>query len=263
MKKQLLIIAFSLILIINLATVTFCDGYESRLIDEAKLLTGSEAQEVLAMLDETSNEIGVDIVIYTEDQVFAESALERADGIFEDYNYGIGADRSCVLLYINIASRDWHITTAGYGITAVTDAGLTYLSDQFVPYLSDGEYSRAFEIYTQQCKYLVDKARSGDPFDSSDLPKAPFRTVLNLAVCLIIGIVGSNIVVGKHKAKLKTVNRRETAGDYSVTDSLAITDTREVFLYKTVTRTVRKTESESTTHVTKSGTRVGGGGGKF
>ncbi len=263
MRKRIWTMAFSLLLALTLAVAIFADGYAPRLVDEAGLLTESEGEEILLMLDEISLACGVDVVIYTVDLVTDESAMDQSDGTFEANRYGMGEDRSCVLLYINVASRDWYVTTAGYGITAVTDTGLTYLSDQFAPHLSEGDYAEAFRLYAQQCRYLIEKARGGDPYDADDLPKAPFNPVLNLIVCLVIGFIGGLIIVGKEKAKLKTVNGRTEAEDYTVAGSMAVTDSREIFLYKTVSRTAKSTDTQSSTHTTKSGTRVGGGGGKF
>lgn len=263
MTKRVLIIVLAFIMLSSLGVSAYSDSYAPRLVDNAGLLSESEAAEVLSQLDRLSADTGVDVVVYTTDYISFESATDQADGVFEDYNYGAGSERSCILLYINMDERDWHITTAGYGITAVTDAGLTYISDKFTPYLSDGEYYKAFTVYAEECEYLIDRAKSGDPFDSDDLPKEPFSVIGSLIISLIIGFIASLIIVGKHKAQLKTVRYRDTAKDYTVAGSMAVTDSREIFLYRTVNRTARSSDSGSSTHTTKSGTRVGGGGGKF
>ena len=67
---------------------------------------------------------------------------------FYDYNgYGYGDSRDGILLLISMEERDWRISTCGYGITVFTDAGQEYISDKFLPYLSDGDYSEAFTKY--------------------------------------------------------------------------------------------------------------------
>lgn len=82
----------------------------------------------------------------------------------------------------------------------------------------------------------------------------------------IIGLMLSFVTVGKMKAKLTTVRAQAAANSYMKNGSMNITDSREMFLYKNVTRTKRSSESSgggSSTHTSSSGTSHGGGGGKF
>ena len=236
-----------------------------RLLDEADLLSDAEESTLLAALDEISHRQMVDIVVCTTVSLGDASAMDSADNLFEQYQYGMDEDRSCILLLVSTEYSDWHITTAGYGITAVTDVGLTYLAEQFIPHLSNGEYMTAFTVYAETCDELLDRARAGDPYDEDDLPKEPFPAVRNFIVCLIIGLLSAWIIVGKQKAQLFSVRKQAGAKEYTKTGSLRVTEAKDFFLYRTVNR-VEKADSESggsSTHRTKSGTTVGGGGGKF
>ena len=106
-------------------------------------------------------------------------------------------------------------------------------------------------------------ARSGNPFDTDDLPKKQFPAVRNLIICLIIGMIGAWVITGKKKAQLTSVKRQTAAKNYTKNDSLKIYESKDIFLYKTISKTEKSGNFSSSTHKTKSGTTVGGGGGKF
>ena len=159
---------------------------------------------------------------------------------------------------------DWHITTAGYGITAFTDVGIDYIGEQITPMMSDGDFADAFLEYASICDRFIEMARNGNPFDADDLPMEPFPAVRNFIICLLIGAIAAGIMTGKKKAQLITVRRQTAAKNYTKEGSLKIDESKDLFLYKTVTRRERADNSgSSSTHTTKSGTTVGGGGGKF
>lgn len=231
-----------------------------RLTDDAGLLSSTEAASLEAKLDEISTRQGVDIVVVTVSDTDGAEPVDFADDWF-DYN-DYAADG--ILLLVSMDTRDWYISTTGYGITAVTDAGLEYISDQFVPLLSDGDYAGAFDTYAQLCDSFLTQAKSGDPYDSHNLPKEPFQFVTSLIISLIIGFVVALIVTGSMKGKLKTVRQQVRADDYVTPGSLQLTTSRDLFLYTQLTRTEKPQQSTgSTTHTSSSGTTHGGGGGKF
>ena len=186
--------------------------------------------------------------------------MDFADDYY-DYN-GYRADG--ILLLVSMEDSNWWISTAGYGITAVTDAGLDYMSDQFVPYLSDEEFAQAFEKFADLCDEFITQAKTGDPYDSHNLPKEPFSLVTNLLIAFGIGLVVAWIVTGSMKAKLKTVRQQAKADDYIASGSLQLTHSRDLFLYTHLDRREKpKSGSGSSTHTSSSGTTHGGGGGKF
>ncbi|MBE6599192.1 MAG: TPM domain-containing protein, partial [Ruminococcaceae bacterium] len=228
------------------------------------VLTDSEEAMLLAMLDETSERQQIDIVICTTPSTNGYSAMDYADNFFEDYHYGMGEERDCILLMISMEGSSWHITTAGYGITAVTDVGIEYIGERIVPLMSEGEFADAFSEYISICDRFTDMARGGDPYDADNIPKGSFPAVRNLLISLVIGIVGAWFITGKQKAQLKSVKMQNDAKSYTKEGSLAISESRDFFLYKSVTKSERTDGSgASSTHTTKSGTTVGGGGGNF
>lgn len=232
---------------------------DPRLSDEAGLLTSVEAAALEQKLDAISTRQGVDIVVVTVDSTDGKTPQDFADDWF-DYN-DFGQDG--ILLLVSMEDRDWHISTTGYGITAVTDAGLTYISDQFVPQLSDGEYALAFDTFAQLCDSFLTQAKTGDPYDSHNLPKEPFAFGMNLLICLGIGLVVALLITGKMKGELTSVRQQVKADAYVTPGSLQLTNSRDLFLYSQLSKTERPRSGGSSTHTSSSGRSHGGGGGKF
>ena len=82
----------------------------------------------------------------------------------------------------------------------------------------------------------------------------------------MIGLLLATGTVKRMKNKLKTVRFQSAADSYMKKESLNITEKRDLFLYRTVSRTAKpKNESSggSSTHTSSSGSTHGGGGGKF
>ena len=147
MKRRLFTLMLILCLVAGLTLTAY--GSSSHLVDSAGLLTGTEAANLEDTLSQISDRHNVDIVIVTVDSTDGKSPMEFADDYY-DYN-GYRADG--ILLLLSMEDSDWWVSTTGYGITAVTDAGLDYMSDQFVPYLSDEEFAQAFEKFADRVWY--------------------------------------------------------------------------------------------------------------
>ena len=239
-------------------------GEYFRLLDTANLLSDAEKEEVLNALDELSERQRLEAVIVTMDTLEGSDIVSFADDLYDDCQFGYGADKDGLLLLIVEEDRDWYISTCGYGITAFTDAGIQYIGKQMKTDLSDGNYAAAFQCFIRNCDEFITQARTGRPYDTSNLPREPMSAIW-LPVSLIVGIVIALIVVGGMKASLKSVRFQPEAKHYIKDGSIHITQSRDLFLYRTVNRTekARDKDSGSSTHSSSSGTTHGGGGGKF
>ena len=163
-------------------------------------------------------------------------------------------------------TSDWYISTCGKAITAFTDAGIDYIGEQIVPYLSDGDYYAAFDKFADLCDEFMTQYETGDPYDTHNLPKGSFDAVMALVVALVAGFIISKIYTGSLKKQLKTAVKQDKASGYVKEGGINVTTSRDFFLYRTVNRTAKENESNrggSSTHSSSSGTTHGGGGGKF
>lgn len=260
MKKNIFAVILAAVMIIGFAVPVFANGESDYLFDEAGLLSSSEYTEISQKLYEISTRQNMDVAVVTVESTGYLSAQDYADNIQEDL-YGVNSDG--ILLLVDMELRDWHVTTIGYGITVVTDAGLDYMSEQFVPYLSDGDYLEAFDTYAELCDEFIAQAKSGDPFDSHNLPKAPFNFFMSLLIALVVGLVVALIVTGVLRGQLKSVRSQANATDYVKQGSLEVSESRDFFLYRQVSRRPKPKNNGSSTHRSSSGTSHGGGGGSF
>lgn len=269
MNRKLCAVFFALLLSIASVCSPWAADRLPRLEDRADLLSDSEEADLLGKLDEISERQQVDVVVVTVDSLEGKSAMAYADDFYDYNGYGFGEDRDGILLLICMEARDWQISTSGYGITAFTDAGQEYMSEQFLEYVSDGDYAQAFTIFADLCDDFITQAATGEPYDVDHLPEEPFSVAGGLVTAFGAAFLVSLIATGIMKGQLKTVRRQREADNYIRQGSMQLTKRSDLFLYSHVDRT-RKEEKEdsdkkggSTTHTSSSGRTHGGSGGKF
>lgn len=253
--------SIAIVLCLLMALCLTAQATSPRLVDDAGLLTAKAATQLENKLNEISTRQGVDIVVVTVDSTEGKTPEAFADDWFDVRDYA----EDGILLLVSMEESDWYVSTTGYGITVVTDAGLEYMADRFVPLLSDGEYAGACHTFADLCDEFITQANTGDPYDTHNLPKEPFDVVWNLMVCLAIGLVVALIVTGIMRGQLKSVRKQTKADAYVTPGSLALTGSQDLFLYARVTKREKpkSTSGGSSTHTSSSGRTHGGGGGKF
>ena len=114
------------------------------------------------------------------------------------------------------------------------------------------------------CDDFISQAKTGEPYDNSNLPREPLSLIW-IPVSIAIGGVLALIVVGVMKGQLKSVRSQAAANSYLKPGSLNVTESRDLFLYSQASRTEKPKDNDSgsSTHTSSSGTTHGGGGGKF
>lgn len=243
-----------------------------RLVDDAELLDSDEADELLTLLDRLSEEVQSDIVVVTVNSLDGKSVVDYADDFYDYNGYGYGEDRDGIILLINMGERDVHIGDCGYVYHALSQKQLDRLREQVTPYLSSGDYYTAFRTFADRSAQLITDARNsgaGEPVVVDHSFASFFRNLGNIPlICIVVGVIGGFIAVSIMKGKLKSVRRRNEASDYVRNDSLNITNSSDIFLYTTVSKTARPKDEGSSHgggggHVSSSGTSHGGSSGKF
>ncbi len=257
--KKFLIIFVTVLLASFLCIGAFAQTTAPLLVDNADVLSDSEEQSILNHLLYLKAEHRLDIVILTVESLDGASPQAYADDYY-DYN---GYSYDGVLLLVCPESGDGHISTAGYGIAAVTDAGIQKITQDIAPDLTNGNYYEAFETYAEYCDEFINLAKDGNPYDYDDLPKAPFNPLKSLIISLLLGFIIAFIITLIMKGQLKSVRFKENASEYVKRGSLNVTHSRDLYLYSRVTRTPRPKDKSSGTHRSSSGRSHGGGSFKF
>lgn len=247
-----------------------------RLVDRAELLDSDEADGLLTLLDRLSDEVQCDIAVVTVKSLDGKSVVDYTDDFYDYNGYGYGEDRDGIMLLINMGERDVHISDCGYVCRALSQKQLDRLREQVTPYLSSGDYYTAFRTFADRSAQLITDARNGDddePSVDDHSFEGFFRSLGSIPlICIVVGVIGGFIAVSIMKGKLKSVRRRGEASDYVRNGSFNITNSSDIFLYTTVSKTARPKDDDSShggggggggSHVSSSGTSHGGSSGKF
>ena len=247
------------------------------LLDGAELLSRDSEEDLNTLLNTISTRQRCAVYIVTVDSLgeYGDDVVSYADDVYDFYGLGYGENHDGILLLLSMGSRDWAISTCGYGLTAFTDYGQSLIMDDVLPFLSGGSYENAFRTFASRCDQYLTQAHAGTPVDIGEEPKEPLSSSW-IPLSLAIGFVIALMVTGSMKNQLTSVSAQSRAGQYVKKNSLALSDTRDTFLYRNVTRTAinQNTGSRggsgghsfgggSSSHISSSGVSHGGSHGKF
>ncbi len=244
------------------------DGFPGKndcLIDDAGVLNETKEASLREKLNEISVRQNMEVAAIVVDTLGGQSAQAVADDSFDYMNYGYGDARDGVLLLISVGDGEYHISTHGYGITVFTDDGIDYICNKLEACLKNKDFAGAIEEYAELSDDFITQARTGKPYTDRNLPRKPLGTMW-IFISVGAGVLIGCIVVACMVGQLKSVEKQELANYYVRSDSMKITEQKDMFLYHTLTRKPRPKETDggsSSTHTSSSGSTHGGGGGKF
>lgn len=268
-KVAILFLSLVLFVPIMAFNVRANDDVIPRVVDSSGLLSSDELVKLEEKLNEISTRQEVDVVIVTVDSLEGKTATEYADDFYDYSGYGFEDSKDGILLLVSMGERDWAISTTGWGITVFTDAGLDYMTDRFIPYLSDGEYYKAFNEYAKLCDKFITKAYDGNPYDVGHLPKTYFKLIW-IPISLVLGFLVAFIMASAKKKEMKSIIKQSSASHYTKDGSVILTQNSDNYVTRrTFTRIISRDISSggssggSSTHTSSSGTSHGGSSGKF
>ncbi len=266
-----------------------------RIVDNADLLTSAEEAALWELASAVVDQYVIDVVIVTTNTLDGKTAESYADDFFDDHGYGAGDDFSGVLLLVSMEDRDWAISTSGEAIYALTDYGIGLIADQIVPYLSEGEYYAAFEMFLAELDVYFNVYRNGDPIDggfyegSASYQPGTREDVVyygdssldggaileRLVIALLLGAAAGGVSLWFLRGQMKTARPQSGAKSYMVGGSYNLYRCQDFFLYSRTTRIAKPEPSSnhsshgggggggSSVHHSSSGHSHGGGHGKF
>lgn len=246
MKKKLFSVLLAVVLILSLA-VSVSAVSEADIYDEADLLTGEEETQLAQKLSEISKQFNAQIVIMTVPSASG-SVDVLVENVFDSMNMGYGDNRDGVLLLVCMDPREYRILSNGYAADAITLDCIDAIGKAIVSDLSDGNYADAFNTFAEHCTYYLDGYVNGYPFDAGK----------SLIVALIVGVAAGVVTAFILKNQLKSVRQQKQANVYIKNGSMQITASRDLYLYRQVSRT-----EKSSTQSSGSGSSRNVGGGSF
>ena len=255
MKKILLLIVSLTVIFTFVFSAQAAVNY---VFDEDNLLSDSEEQALQRRLSEISEIRNCDVAVATVETLDGWDSERVADDFYED----AGFSENGILLLICMEYRDWAYSINGFAETAFTDDGVDHLTENVKPYLSDEDFVSAFNKFADLCDKFLAKAREGTPYDGKNMPINTTDILIRVGISVAIGALISLIVLFVMKAPLKSVRRQPKADSYVRAGSMVITNSSDMFLYHTVSRTPRASSNSGGS----GGGSSGGGGsrsGKF
>ncbi len=247
--KKIVFLLITLICALSLITGVSAES-APRLNDDAELLEDSEEAALLSRLNEISDKYKVDVVAITVADLGDKLASEYADDYFDAYDFGYGKD-GVLLLYCSATDEGW-ISTSGKGIDVFNDSYVDAIGSAVRSKIDAGNVNGAFDAFADECEYYLDGEINGWPFNYG----------MSIVISAVVGLIAAAIVGSKLKGELKTVRAQTAAASYVKEGGVNLTVSNDLYLYKNVTRTEKKTESDdkTTTHTSSSGNTHGGGG---
>lgn len=246
MKRKLLTMLLVVMLCVSL-TISASAASGADIYDEADLLSSAEETQIAEKLSKIGEQFDAQIVIMTVPT--SDGSIDTfVEDVYDSMNMGYGENQNGVLLLVCMDSREYRILSNGYAGEAIGMDQIDAISEAIVSDLSDGDYADAFIVFADQCAYYLDGYLNGFPFNAGK----------NLVVALIIGVVAGVIVAFILKKQLKSVRQQKQANVYIKSGSMQITASRDLFLYRDVTRTKKASSSSSS-----GGSSRNVGGGKF
>ena len=108
MKKIIVFLLSIVVLCTSFMTVS-AETDNPRLVDGADVMTDSEEETLLNRLNEISEEFEYDVVIVTAETFGTTSPFNFAVSSFKNGNYGMGENKSGVILVVSEKERKYYI----------------------------------------------------------------------------------------------------------------------------------------------------------
>ena len=254
-SQRIMLLCFS-------AMTVQADFKNSPVVDEAGFLSEEQQRVLILQLEWIREYYQMDVAIYTEETLPGNSAMERADDLYDNEGYGAGSGKDGILLYVSANPRKYHFTTHGGGMLTFTDNGLAYLEKQVLPKLKQDDYNGAFLTYADHAEELLAMAEQGTPYNQKQHSAVYVWIVLGAAFLLPLCIAG--ILMLRKLAQMKTAVKQDSTAYYQKPGSRVLEDSRDLFLYSSVIKTARpKNDGNSGDHTSSSGESHGGRGGDY
>lgn len=239
MLRKVFSVILVLLLCAGLAIPVLADADElldcekDYVIDGAGLLTSTEKAELIQTLSSLSAQYNVELAVVTLDSLDGYHIDDYSDRFYDRLNYGFGSYRNGVMLMIEMEDRNVTVMSNGQSGIALSQSATEDIRQAVTPALSEGEYAQAFHIFATECAYHLDGNINGFPFDFGKW----------ILIALIVGLLIGLIVALILKGQLKSVRKQHRAHAYIRDNSMHLHTANDFYLYRTVSRIRKPTNS--------------------
>lgn len=260
-------------------------------VDDRNDLIGENCEkEIEASFEYIKNTYDYNVYFATVYSLGSKTATEYADDLYDSL---FPINSTGILMLVSMEERDYAFSTSGAAIDLFnTDSRLINLELAVVALLRVNDFegaAKTFAHLTQSCLEAVRRYEQ----DKDDIPNAWMNSYCEtiddywvkrkmpeeynsvslrsrFLIALAVAAVVAFIWVGVIKSKMNTARRQNAASNYVRPDSFKLTQSSDLFLYSTVSRTARARDDSSGSggggggsHTSSSGGSHGGSSGKF
>ena len=240
------------------AQLDYVSDYAGLLSDYERQSLSDEAAQLSEQYD-----CGVYIVIVGDYREFVNGNIETfTEEVFHSYGLGRGESENGVILGMSMDDRDYDIYAHGdFGNYAFTDYGKEQLADSFLDNFRRDDWTGGFRDFVRNSGELMRRAKNGEPVDQwiSDEPEEHFG-VIELFICLIVGLITGGATVGGMKKQMKTAVEQTRASGYVPKGGVNLRVQSDQFVNRVVTsHRIRREQNRSGGHY--GGTTISGSHG--
>lgn len=232
-------------------------------VDEAKLLSQDERDKLIEDIEKFRENYNIDAVIVTANDLQGKNTMDYADDYYDYNGYGLGDNKSGILLLIDMNDRKIWISTSGDAIEYFTDNRIDSIISDISKYLSNEDYFDACTLFLTDIQYYIDSGIPEGQYTYSEEENTLKIVLIALGVAAVVAGVTCIVVVNSYKN-----SKSVSSVNYVDNNSIVFTKRRDTFVntFTTKTKIERNNSSGgsgSSTHRSSSGNTHGGGGGSF
>lgn len=254
MTKRITALAFAIILLISLALVPASAAeasYTVKLDDSAELLSDSEESKLLATMQEVSDACGCNVVfITTKDLTGASFSFNGTadDYAFRYYETTCGVNVDGLLVYVTLKDEGGKRKVGVFG-TGKCEKRLSNKESEDIRNEAISKHNPDTHSYYDFLNSIALGLKEAVP---------PHLKWYMLPIALGIGFLLAFVIMSSMKKKLITVAMEHGAANYVRAGSMNVTQSRDTYLYSTVTRTEKPKNNSGSSHSSGGGSYSGG-----
>lgn len=230
MMKKALAVLLLLLLLVSPALAE-----NSRVVDQADVLTTEEEQKLSEYIAGIREKYKFDVLILTMDSIGDRQGDYYAADYFDNNGYGEGPNHDGVcFFYVREGDRNENtvfFVKTGSGERIFDPDTDDEIAEQIRPYMRQKNYGGAFATYVLE---VESRLGAHQPMN---------RANRMLPIFLLIGLLIGVMVALAFKSQMKTVRRKSGAMSYVRDGSFHLSRQQDIYLYTTTTR--RRIETDS------------------
>ena len=224
--------------------------------DRAGVLSSDEKADLEKKANDLYEKTSFDVILHTTNDSQRKGAEDYSFDYYHAFRDPAGYPNGAMFA-IMFDTRDYYEAARGTGINLLTYRENHDLAGIVRDKLSDGDYHGAMSDYLRYVSRLL-------------IPPTAAERTAEVAPFILIGALVIGLLYALYlRSKLKIARHKSNAGLYVLANSLNLTESSDMFLYQTVSRTRIQTSSGSKgggggfSSGSRGGTSYGGRGGKF